>query len=112
MSESSVQSHLDALHEQIQEVQADLEALGNAPRMMNTAEELETLEREIVRLTDRLAGLLIGVQIQRSVVQEPVRQEAAELGDRCPRTLRDHGLREVRIRPLRGEVVGVRVAYY
>jgi hypothetical protein len=112
MSESSVQSHLDALQEQIQEVQADLEALGNAPRMMNTAEELEALEREIVGLTDRLAGLLIGVQIQHSVVQEPVRQEAAELAGRCPRTLRDHGLRDVRIRPLRGEVVGVRVAYY
>ena len=112
MSESRVQDHIDALQDQIQEVQAELEALRSTPRVVRTAEELEALEQEIVRLTDRLAGLLIGLQIQRSVVQEDVRQEAAELAGRCPRKLRDHGLREVRIRPLRGEVVEVQVAYY
>lgn len=112
MSESSVQSHLDALQGQIQEVQAELEALSSETRKVNTAEELEALEREIVGLTDRLAGLLIGVQIQRSVMHEEVRQEAHELADRCPRKLRDHGLRAVRIRPLRGEAVEVQVSYY
>jgi hypothetical protein len=112
MSGSSVEVHVEALRGQIQGALAEVGRLVESPEVVRSGEALEALERRIVGLTDRLAGLLTGLQVQTTLAAEEVRAEAGDLAKGCTRKLRDHGLREVQMRPLRGEAVAIQVAYY
>jgi hypothetical protein len=80
-----------------------LEELLDSPDYAKDASELGALEKEIVRKTDRLAGLLIGYKMQQSIESEELKKETLKFIEACPKKLKNQGRREVKIHPLRGE---------
>jgi hypothetical protein len=89
-----------------------LEELLDSPDYAKDASELEALEKEIVRRTDQLAGLLIGYKVQQSIESEELKKETLKLIEACPKKLKNQGGREVRIHPLRGEEVTITCSYF
>ncbi len=89
-----------------------LEALLDSPDYATDASELDALEKEIVRRTDQLAGLLIGYKVQQSIESEELKKETLKFIEACPKKLKNQGRREVKIHPLRGEEVTMTCSYF
>ncbi len=77
----------------------------NSDEYAKNARALEALEKESVRKTDRLAGLLRGYKVQQSAESDDLREESVTLLDACPRQLKNQGPREVKIHCLSDEDV-------
>jgi hypothetical protein len=105
-------SHLSAIKSELEDAFKEVEELLNSDEYAKNAGELEMLEKEIVRKTDRLAGLLIGYKVQQSVDSEELSKESQDLIKACPKKLKNQGKREVKIQPLRGELVSIKVSYF
>ncbi len=69
---SSLTEDITIFDKEIQEVLHNLKRFVAASGTVKTAEELEIRENEIVTMTDHLAGLLIGLQIQSALDSEHV----------------------------------------
>ena len=80
--------------------------------LVKTAEELEALERRIVEATDKLAGALIAQKVQDSIKSKELKEEAAFLVKTYPKKMKNQGLRDVTIRPSRGEPFTVETTYF
>lgn len=111
-AELGVQDHLFVIKAELDEALRKVEDLLNPDEYAQNATELEALETEIVRRTDRLAGLLIGYKIQQSVDSKELAEETRALIEVCPKKLKNQGGREVKIQPLRGEGVRIKTAYF
>ena len=61
---SPLENSIAISEKEIQEVFYKLKRFVTASAPVKTAKELEVIEKEIVQITDRLAGLSIGLQIQ------------------------------------------------
>ena len=96
----------------IQEVKAEIEGFQQKPQLIRTAEELEAAEKEIGRLTDCLHGLLLGLQLQRSINSEKFHEEEKKLAKSWPKPLMIDGKEEVMIRTSRGMSISLEVGYY
>jgi len=111
-TDTPVATQLARLRAQLTDALNDVDALLQTKIPVTTAEELETLEREIVETTDRVAGLLIGYRIQQSVEAEPLICERRKLVQASPKKLKNQGLRDVTIQPLRGDTLVIRTTYF
>jgi hypothetical protein len=111
-AELEVSSHLAVIKLELEEALKEIEGLLDSNEYAKNASELEALEKEIVRKTDRLAGLLIGYKVQQSVDSEELSAESVKLIDACPKKLKNQGRREVKIHCLRGEEVIIKCAYF
>lgn len=80
--------------------------------MVKTAEEVEALEGRIIEATDRLAGALVAQKVQDSIKSEELKDEAALLVKTYPKRMKNQGLRDVTIRPSRGEPFTVKTTYF
>ena len=80
--------------------------------LVKTGEELEALERRIIEATDRLAGALVAQKIQDSVKNSELKKEALRLTKSYPKAMKNQGLRDVIIRPSRGEPFTVKSSYF
>ena len=80
--------------------------------MVKTAEELEALERRIIEATDNLAGALVAQKVQDSIKSKELKDEAAHLVSTYPKKMKNQGLRDVTIRPSRGEPFTVETTYF
>jgi len=96
----------------IQATLAALEDLRRKPRSVRTSAELDALEQEIVQHTDRLAGWLIGLQVQSSLDAPELREEMNQLVKSHPKRWKNQGLEDVTLRPCRGEEVTIRTVYF
>lgn len=111
-AEGEVSSSLAVIKSELEEVLKEIEELLDSHEYANNASKLEALEQEIVRTTDRLAGVLIGYKVQQSVASKELDEESVKLIKACPKKLKNQGRREVKIHPLRGEEVVITCAYF
>jgi hypothetical protein len=96
----------------IQNLLAEFQQLADQPRIVGNAEELETLERDIRQLSDRLGSLIVGRHLQHALDSDVVQQEEAALIKAWPKPLKNDGKQSVIIRTAHGMSVTVRVTYY
>ena len=97
---------------QIQEALDELQQMQEAPRVVTTPEELDTLEREIRGRTDRLSSLLLGLHLQHSLDSEDLKVEQDLLVTQWPKPLQNDGRVQVWVRTAGGYRVPVWVTYY
>lgn len=109
---SSLTEDTTIFDKEIQEVFSDLQQFVVASGTVKTAEELERMENEIVKMTDHLAGLLIGLQIQSALDSENVKEEAKKLILCFPKPMKNNGKQDVKIKPQRGGEIIISTTYY
>jgi hypothetical protein len=97
---------------QIQEALDELQQMQEAPRVVTTPEDLDTLEREIRGRTDRLSSLLLGLHLQHSLDSEALKVEQDLLVAQWPKPLKNDGRVQVWMRTIGGHLVPVWVTYY
>ncbi len=100
------------LEEEISQLHEEISILRSSCRILRNPKDLESLEHELGELVDRLHGLLVGEQIQRSIDSEELKAEAAKLVESWPKRLKNDGIERVIIRTGRGVCVPVWVTYY
>jgi hypothetical protein len=109
---SSEKSHISIIEDQIREAIEQVESIISRRTSIKKADELEAIEREIIKATDRLAGLIIAQKVQQALDSPEVQQESCELIDAIPKKMKNQGQREVEIQPSRGDAVKVKASYY
>jgi hypothetical protein len=109
---SSEKGYLSVIEDKIQGAIKQVESLIARRRSIKNADELEAAEREIIKATDRLAGLIIAQKVQQALDSPEVQQESCELIDALPKKMKNQGQREVEIQLSRGEKVKVKASYY
>ena len=100
------------LREQAREEIRRLEGLLDSSEPALDAQQLETLEARVVRQTDRVAGLIIGVHVQAAVDDPQTSERSKQLVRDHPRRFKSEGSRPVEIHPARGQPVVIWVCYY
>lgn len=105
-------TYVNGFDRRIEELFAKVDRLRSENRKLRMADDLETFESEVVELTDNLASLLIGRQIQLSIDSEEMRKDRLELVKSNPRKLKNNGNEDVEIRVARGSAVKVKAVYY
>jgi hypothetical protein len=96
----------------IEKALKEIDLIQKEKSLVKTAEELEALERRIVEATDKLAGALVAQKVQASIYGEELKEEAALLVKRYPKKMKNQGIRDVTIRPSRGEPFTVKTTYF
>jgi len=96
----------------IQEILNELRQMQQTPRPVTSPDDLEALEREIRQGTDHLGSLLVGHHLQQALDATALRAEQAQLVSPWPKTVKNDGKVEVRIRTAPGYTVPVWVTYY
>ena len=86
----------------IEERQDRLRDYLDNPRVVQSPEELEKLEQEIRALTEELAALITGRQIQHSLDSEQLQQAQSALKTEWPHRLHNHDLEGVWVRTASG----------
>ena len=108
----AVSEHFLLLKSDLQEIFNDVEQLISKDFSLETPDELEALEKEIIDKTDKLAGLILGSKIQEAFDSQVLQEESKKLIKMFPKKMKNQGVREIKIHPLRGECVVVKTAYY
>ena len=73
---------------------------------------LKLLRSNIIKATDKLAGLITAQKIQQALDSDEIKQQTKELINNLPKPMKNQGQREVEITPSRGEPVKVKATYY
>ena len=102
---------LAEIRAEIRDVQQQIETKRRDGRLIRTAEDLNTLERAVAALTDRLSALLVAEAMQASLDDPENRRTARPLAQGAGHPLRDQGRRDITIRTACGPVV-VRATYF
>jgi len=76
---------------QIATIQQELDELQSSLRIVTTPDELESLEREIHDLTNRLAAAILGQTLQRSLESDESQEAEQKLVKEHPQRLRSEG---------------------
>jgi len=111
-SESGLTSQDTDNARHIQEILNELRQMQQTPRLVTSPDDLEALEREIRQRTDHLGSLLVGHHLQHALDSTALRAEQEQLVSHWPKTLKNDGKVEVRIRTAQGYTVPVWVTYY
>jgi hypothetical protein len=98
--------------EQAREAIRALEALLICSQLPTDAAEIEALEAQIVRETDRIAGLIIALHVQGAIESPQTAKQIAEIVRAHPKRFKSDGRRDVQIHPARGEPVVISACYY
>jgi len=96
----------------IEKALKQIDLIQKEKAFVKTADELEALERRIVEATDKLASALIAQKIQDAIGVKELKDEAALLAQTYPAKLKNQGVRDVTIRPSRGEPFTVKTNYF
>ena len=111
-SESGLTSQDTDNARHIQEILNELRQMQQTPRLVTSPDDLEALEREIRQRTDHLGSLLVGHHLQHALDSTALRAEQEQLVSHWPKTLKNDGKVEVRMRTAPGYTVPVWVTYY
>jgi hypothetical protein len=96
----------------IDEIQDQLRDYLENPRSAQSPEELEKLEQEIQDLTEKLAALVTGRQIQHSLDSEQLQQAQSKLMTEWPHRLQNHDSEGVWVRTASGYEIWVKARYF
>ena len=96
----------------IEEALKEIDRIHKEKSLVKSGDELEALERRIIEATDRLAGALVAQKIQDCVESPELKKEGLQLAKSYPKALKNQGLRDVPIRPSRGESFTVKSRYF
>jgi hypothetical protein len=97
----------EAYQARIDEIQATLRDYQENPRVVQSPEALEELEQAIRTLTEELAALVTGQQIQHSLDCEPMQEAQRQLVTEWPHRLKHHESEGVWVRPASGYEIWV-----
>lgn len=111
-SNSDIRKQITVIEEQIQAALKELKSIIAKKVLIKDAKELEAIEREIIKATDNLAGLILAQKVQQSLDSPEVQEEASKLIKALPKKMKNQGEREIQIQPSRGEAVIVKTSYY
>jgi hypothetical protein len=111
-SESGLTSQDTDNARHIQEILNELRQMQQTPRLVTSPDDFEALEREIRQRTDYLGSLLVGPHLQHALDSTALRAAQEQLVSHWPKTLKNDGKVEVRIRTAQGYTVPVWVTYY
>ena len=111
-SDSNVEAVSDSIEKRIEKALKKIDLIQKERSLVKTAEELEALERRIIEATDKLAGALVAQKVQDSIKSKELKDEAALLVKTHPKKMKNQGLRDVTIRPSRGEPFTVKTTYF
>ena len=104
-------NRLVEIQAEIGEVQQQIEHLRRDQRVIRTAEDIRSWERQITELTQQLSGLLLAEAMQRASDQPENIQKARSLTQGAGHKVKDQGKRDVTLRTTCG-VIMVRVTYF
>ena len=107
----NVSDQSDAIGKRIEEALKEVDFIQKERSLVKTAGELEALERRIIEATDKLAGALVAQKVQDSIKSKELQDEAVLLVKTYPKRMKNQGLRDVTIRPSRGEPFTVKTTY-
>jgi len=103
---------IDIIEDQIKEALREIQMITMQHANIKDANDLEALEKEIIKATDKLAGLITAQKIQQALDSDEVKEQAKELIKNLPMPMKNQGQREVEIMPSRGEPVKVKTTYH
>jgi len=107
-----VREQITEVEKGIEKALKEIDLIQKEKSLVKTAEELEALERRIVEATDKLAGALVAQKVQASIHSKELKDEAGRLVNTYPRKMKNQGIRDVTIRPSRGEPFTVKATYF
>ena len=108
----SVREESAEIEKGIEKALKEIDLIQKEKSLVKTAEELEVLERRIVEATDKLAGALVAQKVQDSINCKELKDEAGLLVNTYPKKMKNQGIRDVTIRPCRGEPFTVKTTYF
>ena len=76
---------------EIEKALKEIDLIQKEKGLVKTAEELEALERRIVKATDKLAGALVAQKVQASIDSKELKDEAALLVNMHPKKMKKPG---------------------
>lgn len=97
---------------EIEKTKLEIDAIIQDKIVIKDEVSLESIEKKIIKATDRLAGLLIAQKIQESLDSFELKNESSELIKAHPQKMKNQGPREVCVRVSRGEPVKIVTDYY
>ena len=103
---------IDIIEKQIKAALKEIEQITTRNIILKDAGDLESVECEIARATDKLAGLITAQKIQQALDSEELKHQSEKLVKAQPMKMKNQGAREVKIRTSRGEKVTVKASYY
>ncbi|MDY6857679.1 MAG: hypothetical protein SWO11_23885 [Thermodesulfobacteriota bacterium] len=106
-----VQEQFAEIEKRIEESLKEVDLIQKEKALVKTGKELEALERRIVDATDKLAGALVAQKVQASIDSKELEDEAAVLAKTYPKKMKNQGIRDVTVRPSRGEPFTVKTTY-
>ena len=111
-NDSNVEAVSDSIEKRIEKALQEIDLIQRERSLVKTAAELEALERRIIEATDKLAGALVAQKVQDSIKSKELKAEAALLVKTHAKKMKNQGLRDVTIRPSRGEPFTVKTTYF
>ena len=99
------QARIDEIRDELRNYQAN-------PRSVRSPEELEELERAIRKLTEELAALITGRQLQHSLDCEQMHEAQSKLAGEWPHWLEHHESEGVWVRTANGYEIWVEARYF
>jgi hypothetical protein len=99
------QARIDEIHDKLRDYQDN-------PRLAQSPEEVEKLEQEIRDLTEELAALISGRQIQHSLDSEEMQEAQNKLVTEWPQRLKNHESEGVWIRTAGGYEIWIKARYF
>jgi len=108
----NVREHSGDLEGRVTIALKEIDLLKKERTVVKTADELESLERKIVAATNKLASALIAQKLQDSIDSVELKGDVVALVKSDPKRVKNQGIRDVTIRPLRGEPFTVKATYF
>src|SRR3954453_4338784 len=102
---------LAEIRAEIQDVLQQIETKRRDGRVIRTAEDFKSMERDIAARTDRLSALLLAEATQAALDDAENRRQARSLAQGAGHTFKDQGRRDVTLRTACGQVI-VRATYF
>ncbi len=109
---SQERKQIDKIEDQIQQALKEIEQITKQKAKIKDADDLEAVEKTIIKATDKLAGLITAQKIQQALDSDQIEQQSKQLVKSLPKPMKNQGQREVEIIPSRGQPVKVKATYY
>jgi hypothetical protein len=103
---------IEDLNKQMQEKMEEIEKLRKEEVILSNSEEMEKWEQRVGEITDKVAGLLVGMKVQETLASSKMQEEAQKLVKSHRKRMKSQGMREVEIKGVRGESIRIKSTYY
>jgi len=100
------------IHDAIDLKVTELKKIVTDSSVICTAEQLYDTEKRIAALTDSIAGYVTEAVVARSVESEDLNVQSKVLIKQSPVRMKNKGVRQVKIKPYRGESFTIEAVYY